>query len=513
MAEADTALPARHHRVQPVAAAWMALKAWWNQDVRDGIDRGNVLRRVASESASTPRYIFMICMSAGIAILGMLLSSPAVVIGAMLLSPLMGPILGAGFALAEGKFIWLRLCAKALFVGTLVAILFCAFIVFVSPLQTVTEEIASRTRPNLFDLLVALFSSLAGSYAMIRGREGTIVGVAIATALMPPLAAVGFGLATWNWTVFQGALMLFITNLLTIALTATVMARLYGFKRTHNSRNGLLQNLGILAIFVLLAIPLGLSLQQIAWEANGRRIVTRVIEDRFDLRSRIDQLSIDWDAEPLQITASVLTPEFQPDAGEAATRILSRDLGVPVEVAINQFQVSADPGAAEQAALAQARQREQSEAAQRATQSLVSELALAAGVDRDEVVVDGDKRRVMASARPLSGLTLEGYRELENRVASGTQDWTVQLRPPLLDLPSIALDDNAPTQAGAEAIRVIDWAARRTGVPIELIGPADALDTAIEQLGEGLDIRRVERSGAEQITARWAVAPSGTDRE
>ena len=65
-----------------------------------------------------------------------------------------------------------------------------------SPLQTVTPEIAARTQPNLFDLFVALFSALAGAYAMIRGREGTIVGVAIATALMPPLAVVGFGLAT-----------------------------------------------------------------------------------------------------------------------------------------------------------------------------------------------------------------------------------------------------------------------------------------------------------------------------
>ena len=83
----------------------------------------------------------------------------------------------------------------------------------ISPIQTVTEEIAARTQPNLFDLLVALFSALAGSYAVIRGREGTIVGVAIATALMPPLAVVGFGLATLNWTVFGGALGLFIPNL------------------------------------------------------------------------------------------------------------------------------------------------------------------------------------------------------------------------------------------------------------------------------------------------------------
>ena len=88
----------------------------------------------------------------------------------------MSPIIGTGFSLATGDADWLRRCGKALIAGSLFAILFCAVIVFLSPLQTVTEEIAARTRPNLFDLLVALFSALAGSYAVIRGREGTIVG-------------------------------------------------------------------------------------------------------------------------------------------------------------------------------------------------------------------------------------------------------------------------------------------------------------------------------------------------
>ncbi len=193
---------------KPLDRISAVVREWWTNDVTKDVSHEKVMLRITDESALTPRYIFMTCMSAGIAILGMLLSSPAVVIGAMLLSPLMGPILGAGFALAEGKFTWLRLCAKALAAGTLFAVLFCALIVWLSPLQTVTEEIAARTRPNLFDLLVALFSSLAGSYAMIRGREGTIVGVAIATALMPPLAAVGYGLATFNMTVFGGALLL-----------------------------------------------------------------------------------------------------------------------------------------------------------------------------------------------------------------------------------------------------------------------------------------------------------------
>ena len=140
-------------------------------------------------------YWAEIILSAGIATLGLTLGSPAVIIGAMLISPLMGPIIGLGFALATFDSAEIRRTLVALAGGVVLAVLFCALVVLLSPLQNVTEEIAARTRPNLFDLLVALSSALAGAYAMIRGREGAILGVAIATALMPPLAVVGFGLA------------------------------------------------------------------------------------------------------------------------------------------------------------------------------------------------------------------------------------------------------------------------------------------------------------------------------
>jgi len=204
-----------------------SFQRWWVEDVMGTVDQKSVIEKRRAECPLSSRYLFMTAMSGGIAVLGLLLSSPAVVIGAMLLSPLMDPIMGIGFALATGDYRWLRQSATTLAWGTVMAIGLCGMVVFLSPLTDITSEIAARTRPNLFDLLVALFSALAGAYAMIRGRDGTIVGVAIATALMPPLAVVGFGLATFNWTVFGGALLLYVTNAVTIALTAWAMARLY----------------------------------------------------------------------------------------------------------------------------------------------------------------------------------------------------------------------------------------------------------------------------------------------
>ena len=492
----------------PFDALWGYTVGWWRDEVASEVEHGKVLKKIAAESALTPRYIFMICMSAGIAILGLLLSSPAVVIGAMLLSPLMGPILGAGFALAEGKFAWLRLCAKALLWGTLGAILFCALIVWLSPLQTVTEEIASRTRPSLFDLLVALFSALAGSYAMIRGREGTIVGVAIATALMPPLAVVGFGLATWNWTVFGGALMLFVTNLLTIALSAFVMARLYGFKSTRSSRQGVFESVGILITFVALAIPLGFSLVQIAAESNGQRIVRNTIEDIFDPQARIDTLEIDWDADPVVITASVLTPEFRGNANADIARSLERALEEEVAVSIDQFRVGTDPGAAEQAALAQARAREQAEATERQITSLAGRLALVAGVERKDVLLDRENRRAVANAEALEGLSLAGYRELESRLAAQAPGWQVELRPPPAQLGAITLGEDGPDADGREAEAIAIWAARRIGLPVILAGPRDAAEAAAQRMREaGVRIAQLEEGPTDRIAVRWAGLP------
>ena len=276
-----------------------AVRRMWRTTIVDSVDQVAVLEKLDDESGLSGRYIFMTLMSAAIAVLGLLLSSPAVVIGAMLLSPLMGPIIGAGFALVVGDALELRTTARTLLYGTVLAIGISALIVFFSPIQTVTPEIAARTRPNLFDLGVALFSALAGAYAFIRGRDGTIVGVAIATALMPPLSVIGFGLATFNWTVFGGALLLFITNLMTIALSAAVMARYYGFSTALTKKQTRLQVLGILTAFALLAIPLSIALRQIAWETNAQRQAQSVIRSLFPDKARISQIELsDHDGNP-----------------------------------------------------------------------------------------------------------------------------------------------------------------------------------------------------------------------
>lgn len=491
--------------VKPVKSTFGTVKfsllRWWMRDVIGTVNQAQVIEKRREDCLLSERYLFMTAMSAGIAVLGLMLSSAAVVIGAMLLSPLMGPIMGLGFALAIGDYQWLKQSARSLAWGTVMAVGLTGALVYMSPIQTITPEIAARTQPNLFDLFVALFSALAGAYAMIRGREGTIVGVAIATALMPPLAVVGFGLATLNWTVFSGALLLYVTNLITIALTAWAMARLYGFKTTLSARNTLFQNIAVAVVFVGLAIPLALSLVRIAEETNAQRLTRNEILENFPSRALLDGLRIDY-GDVVTIDATVLTPSLDPEAEVKTERALSDQLGRPVELTLTQYQVGTSASAAEQAQLSAARANEEAAELERA-EDLAQRLALVAGVPEGDVLVDRTRRRAMVRAQQLEGATLAAYKALEGRIAETEPEWTIELLPPAGALPaSIPFGEDGPTLEGTRALSVIEWTSKRVDIPIVLVGDAANVQAAVDILASrGVEV--TARPGFGTVRAEW----------
>lgn len=451
-----------------VTRAVLHWRNWWRDDVLGTVDQYAVIQKRREECVLSGRYLFMTAMSGGIAILGLLLSSPAVVIGAMLLSPLMDPIMGLGFALAIGDYRWLKQSAISLAWGTLMAVVLCSLVVFFSPLQDITSEIAARTRPNLFDLMVALFSALAGAYAMIRGREGTIVGVAIATALMPPLAVIGFGLATFNWTVFSGALLLYFTNLVTIALTAALMARIYGFRTRLSEKQSQLQNIVIVLVFIGLAVPLGLSLRQIAWEANATQQVRTQLAEAFGPSARLSQPEIAFGSGQMTVSAYVWTTTLEPNAEVQSEEKLTSILGEPVDIELKQFLVR-DEQSAEAAQLAAAQEQEAAEAGQRA-ENLRQRLALAAGVPAEEVLIDNQNLRAYVRATELPDAPFATYKTLEDRIAETAPEWQVEMRPPRVANLSVPFEDDEMTEAGTAALDLAMWAAKRTDRPVTLVG-------------------------------------------
>jgi uncharacterized hydrophobic protein (TIGR00271 family) len=182
----------------------LRLGARWRLLIRRasaGIDHREVTDRIAEGAVLSGGYLLMTVTSAAIAILGLLLASPAVVIGAMLLSPLMGPIVRLGFSFCTVDWRGTREALTGLGVGFGLALLVSIALTVASPLKEPTAEILARSRPTLFDLLVAVFSGVAGAYAVVRGKGEAVIGVAIATALMPPLAVVGFGIGTHAWRI------------------------------------------------------------------------------------------------------------------------------------------------------------------------------------------------------------------------------------------------------------------------------------------------------------------------
>lgn len=222
-------------------------------------ERAEVYQRMHRAARPNIDFFILIGLAAMIATLGLLQGSPAVIIGAMLVAPLMSPILAIAMAIVRGNVYLLRLSAAAALLGVVLAISLGIAVTLVTPAGVVTEEILARTRPNLLDLLVALASGAAGGYAIARKEVATALpGVAIAAALVPPLGVVGYGTATAQLDIAGGSLLLFSTNLISIVFASAVVFLLLGFRptqarRTEQVRIGFIFSLIAL---VLISIPL-----------------------------------------------------------------------------------------------------------------------------------------------------------------------------------------------------------------------------------------------------------------
>ncbi|WP_432671393.1 TIGR00341 family protein [Flavobacterium sp. SM2513] len=161
-----------------------------------------------------------------VASVGLNVNSTAVVIGAMLISPLMGPIVGAGFALGVYDFNLLKKSLRNLALATVIGLVFSTLYFYISPFKDVQSEILARTSPNIYDILIAFFGGIVGVIAVTRVEKGNpIPGVAIATALMPPLCVAGFGLATGNWSFFFGAAYLYCINCVFIGIATFLIVK------------------------------------------------------------------------------------------------------------------------------------------------------------------------------------------------------------------------------------------------------------------------------------------------
>ena len=193
-----------------------------------------------------------------IASVGLNVNSTAVIIGAMLISPLMGPIIGMGYSLATYDFRLLKKSASNFGFAVISSLVTSTLYFLVTPINEAHSELLARTQPNIYDVLIALFGGLAGIIAMSSKTKGNVIpGVAIATALMPPLCTAGYGLATANWSFFLGAFYLFTINTVFIAASTLVTVRLLKFPigTYANEKQKVTANRWVTAIAVMTVVP------------------------------------------------------------------------------------------------------------------------------------------------------------------------------------------------------------------------------------------------------------------
>lgn len=182
----------------------------------------NVFKNISFRGAN----LWILACAILIASIGLNVNSTAVIIGAMLISPLMGPIVGAGFALATYDFQLLKKSGKNLLIATVVSLSVSSLYFYLSPFKDVQSELLSRTSPTIYDVMIAFFGGIVGAISMTRKDKGNpIPGVAIATALMPPLCTAGFGLAVFDFKFFAGAMYLYTINCFFIGIATFVIVK------------------------------------------------------------------------------------------------------------------------------------------------------------------------------------------------------------------------------------------------------------------------------------------------
>lgn len=209
---------------------WRIAKRFFNA-LPDKTDETAIVEQISDGVTFRGANLWVLIFAIFIACLGLNLNSTAVIIGAMLISPLMGPIIGMGLAVGRADLELLKRSLTNYGVSTVISVLTAALYFQLTPLTEAQSELLARTSPTLYDVLIALFGGAAGILALSTGGKGNVIpGVAIATALMPPLCTAGYGLAMGEWSYFFGACYLFFINTVFIALATYVGVRLLQFK-------------------------------------------------------------------------------------------------------------------------------------------------------------------------------------------------------------------------------------------------------------------------------------------
>lgn len=290
-------------------------------------DKEKVLENITANISFRGSNLWILACAIIIASVGLNVNSTAVIIGAMLISPLMGPILGAGFALGTYNFSLLRKSFKNLLIATIVSLLVSTFYFYISPFKDVQSELLSRTSPNIYDVLIAFFGGLVGVIAITRVEKGNpIPGVAIATALMPPLCTAGYGLATLNFSYFFGAFYLYTINCFFICIATFFVIKYlkYPASTVIDPKNEKKIRYGITALMMLMIVPSFYLAYNLFQEKRFTKTVEQFIDTEFGSRGyTVIYQKLNYNSSPKKVDIAFLNKKLTPTEMKLYNKMLT----------------------------------------------------------------------------------------------------------------------------------------------------------------------------------------------
>jgi len=273
----------------------------------DKEDEQQIIDQISSGVSFKGANLWVLIFAIFIASLGLNVNSTAVIIGAMLISPLMGPIIGMGLAVGIDDLELLKRSVKNYVVATLISVVTATIYFLITPFSGEQSELLARTSPTLYDVLIAFCGGAAGIIALCTRCKGNVIpGVAIATALMPPLCTAGFGLANGHWLYFLGAFYLFFINTVFIALATLLGVRLLHFRQKEfmSHERAVKVKRALMTIVVVTMLPAALMtvniVRQSVEDSNVRKFIKAELTQRG---TQIISNHIDRDSLALRIVA------------------------------------------------------------------------------------------------------------------------------------------------------------------------------------------------------------------
>ncbi|WP_204251712.1 DUF389 domain-containing protein [Flavobacterium ginsenosidimutans] len=311
-------------------------------NLREGEDdRAKTLETVRRNITFEGANLWILACAIIIASVGLNVNSTAVIIGAMLISPLMGPIVGAGFALGIYDFVLLKKSLKNLLNATAVSLAVSTLYFYLSPFKDVQSELLARTSPNIYDILIAFFGGVVGVIAVTRSEKGNpIPGVAIATALMPPLCTAGYGLATAQWSFFLGAFYLYCINCVFIGIATFLIIKYLNYRAVKQVDEKSQKRVKYIIVFliIIMLLPSSYLAYSLYQEQQFKKNINIFIENEFtDKGYTIVYKKTDYTANAKNLELAFLSKRFSPSEIEnLKTKLQSNEYLSDTQLEIRQ---------------------------------------------------------------------------------------------------------------------------------------------------------------------------------